>query len=883
MKKVIFIGAGPGGASYMTSRGWEALIEAQVILAPQRLVDSLFTGQGGMAGPEGRNWAEVWAQKGQVTPTRVSAMVDQVRRALDDLPEDGILAYLCTGDLSYFSIFSYLHRTLAESLTQGVDYEEETVPGISAVSYFCSHLAIKQDRCAILSLHGDGKGLVGDLSETPLGAFVLAAVENPQAAQKAILHLDAKHHPMVIYQALRGFSAFRPEAWTWTLGRNLSLPQEEIRPLTIQELEEAGPQDLKVWEDPALLLLTHQGAQVAQGVHGAQGVNLAQKTRGAQLAQLAQGAELVDLAAIENGLFASSDLDLEGPGLPDAYFERAKVPMTKREIRTLILNHLKLPATGVFYDIGTGTGSIACEMGAFWPGAQVYAWECVPEAQDLARTNIRRFGLSNVTLRAAEFTADWTEAQEADSTTGTTAASTTGAATASTTASTAASIAGRGAHSLPPAPDRVFIGGSRGHLAGILDRVEALAAGTGKTLRLGLSAITLETATQGLAALEDRGWQIARAAQIQVNPLTAIGKDRPLHMLRAENPIFLIFADRTFPAPAGEESQQAELLGERSAESSTELPAKSPAERPAEPITEQILPPPSSSSAPLSLTLLGLGLGDPKQLTLEGLEAIRQARNITVIIPKERPPMSEEAWALRPPLFVGSAGLCADPRLSQADQEAQVGALAASTEWKIIHSFVVPGQKLWPVYYPMKAKTLAERKERREAEAAWLWPILQKEKHFLLPCLGDPAFYSSVAYLRDYLLKLAEKEGEDLVCRQLPGISSLTAIPNALGAVGATGRESYLVLGGAKSKEDLAEALRHSPNVLLMKAGKAGPLIEALQAEKAFPGLAVQAVSNLGLAGECLTRTWEDLPEGDLPYFTTMLLKWQPEEAGPEE
>ncbi len=864
MKKVIFIGAGPGGASYMTSRGWEALEEAQVILAPQRLVDSLFTGQGEAAGPKARNWAEVWAQKGEVTPTRVPAMVDQVRRALDNLPEDGILAYLCTGDLSYFSIFSYLHRTLAESLTQGVDYEEETVPGISAVSYFCSHLAIKQDRCAILSLHGDGKGLVGDLAETPLGAFVLAAVENPLAAQKAILHLDAKHHPMAIYQALRGFSAFRPEAWTWTLGRNLSLPQEEIRPLTIQELEEADPQDLKVWEDPALLLLSHQGAQGAQ---------LAQGT------QLSQGAELGDLDAGETGLLVHSNLDLEGPGLPDSYFERAKVPMTKREIRTLILNHLKLPATGVFYDIGTGTGSIACEMGAFWPGAQVYAWECVPEAQDLARTNIRRFGLSNVTLRAAEFTADWTEtegaasteAQEADSTTGTTAASTTGTATASTTASTA----GQGTHFLPPAPDRVFIGGSRGHLAGILDRVEALAAGTGKTLRLGLSAIILETATQGLAALEDRGWQIARAAQIQVNPLTAIGKERPLHMLRAENPIFLIFADRTFPAPAGEESQQAELAGER--------PAESPGERPAESTTEPILRSPSSPSSPLSLTLLGLGLGAPKQLTLEGLEAIRQARNITVIIPKERPPMSEEAWALRPPLFVGSAGLCADPRLSVADQKAQVGALAASTEWKIIHSFVVPGQKLWPVYYPMKTKTLAERKERREAEAAWLWPILQKERHFLLPCLGDPAFYSSVAYLRDYLLKLAKKEGEDLVCRQLPGISSLTAIPNALGAVGATGRESYLVLGGAKSKEELAEALRHSPNVLLMKAGKAGPLIEALQAEKAFPGLEVQAVSNLGLEGECLTRTWEDLPEGDLPYFTTMLLKWQPEEASPEE
>lgn len=863
MKKVFFVGAGPGGVSYMTSRGWEALAEAQVILAPQRLVDSLFTGQGGAACPEGRSWAEVWAQKGQVTPTRVPAMVDQVCQVLGELPEDGVLAYLCTGDLSYFSIFAYLHRILGERLTQGVDYIEETVPGISAVSYFCSHLAIKQDRCTILSLHGDGQGLVGNLAKTPLGAFVLAAVENPQAAQKAILHLDAKHHPMAIYQALRGFSAFRPEAWTWTLGRNLSLPQEEIRPLTIQELEEAGSQDLKAWQDPALLLLSHQGAQRAQGIQEVRGAQGIQGVRGVQRAQGIQGAAPGDPATLETGLFASSDLDLEGPGLPDSYFERAKVPMTKREIRTLILNHLKLPATGVFYDIGTGTGSIACEMGAFWPGAQVYAWECVPEAQDLARTNIRRFGLSNVTLRPAEFTADWTEAQKPAF--------------------------------LPPAPDRVFIGGSRGHLAGILDRVETLAAGTGKTLRLGISAITLETATQGLAALADRGWQVARAAQIQVNPLTAVGKDRPLHMLRAENPIFLIFADRSFPSktlpkiPQTEPSVQPKT--EPSVQSQTELSVQPPAEPSVRPTTkataglaaEQILPPPSSLPAPLSLTLLGLGLGDPKQLTLEGLEAIRQASNITVIIPKERPPMSEEAWALRPPLFVGSSGLCADPRLSQADQEAQLGALAASTEWKIIHSFVVPGQKLWPVYYPMKARSLAERKERREAEAAWLWPILQKERHFLLPCLGDPAFYSSVGYLRDYLLQLAEKEGVDLVCRQLPGISSLTAIPNALGAVGATGRESYLVLGGAKSKEDLAEALRHSPNVLLMKAGKAGPLLAALQEDQAFPGLEVQAVSNLGLEGECLTWTWEDLPEGDLPYFTTMLLKWQPKEAGAEE
>ncbi|MFR5116439.1 MAG: hypothetical protein ACLTDV_05060 [Eubacterium sp.] len=49
-------------------------------------------------------------------------------------------------------------------------------------------------------------------------------------------------------------------------------------------------------------------------------------------------------------------------GIPDAAFIRAKVPMTKEEVRSISLSKLRLQADSVVYDVGAGTGSISIEV-----------------------------------------------------------------------------------------------------------------------------------------------------------------------------------------------------------------------------------------------------------------------------------------------------------------------------------------------------------------------------------------------------------------------------------------------------------------------------------------------------------------------------------------
>ena len=181
------------------------------------------------------------------------------------------------------------------------------------------------------------------------------------------------------------------------------------------------------------------------------------------------------------------------PGLPDEVFLRGKTPMTKQEVRAAVLAKLAVRPNDTLWDVGAGTGSVSVEMALAAPEGRVYAAECDADACELICQNRAKFAVQNLHLTqglAPEALADW------------------------------------------PAPDAVFIGGSKGNLRAIVDA--ALAANP--AARLCISAIALETLQQAVAALTAHGLT-AQVTQIAVSRSRAAGS---LHLLMANNPVFLI-------------------------------------------------------------------------------------------------------------------------------------------------------------------------------------------------------------------------------------------------------------------------------------------------------------------------------------------------------
>lgn len=85
------------------------------------------------------------------------------------------------------------------------------------------------------------------------------------------------------------------------------------------------------------------------------------------------------------------------PGIPDEMFDRLPgIPMTKREVRLLILSALRLKQDSIIWDIGAGTGTISIEIALLCPETKIIAIERDPEVVGLIQQNCQRFGVKNV-------------------------------------------------------------------------------------------------------------------------------------------------------------------------------------------------------------------------------------------------------------------------------------------------------------------------------------------------------------------------------------------------------------------------------------------------------------------------------------------------------
>jgi precorrin-6Y C5,15-methyltransferase (decarboxylating) len=149
----------------------------------------------------------------------------------------------------------------------------------------------------------------------------------------------------------------------------------------------------------------------------------------------------------------------------DAFAKRMpkKGLITKREVRLLSLAAMQLRPDSVVWDIGAGSGSVAIEAGLIACEGRVYAVEVDPEGVAICIDNVRTHGADNVRV-----------------------------------------IAGRAPEALADleSPDAVFVGGSKGSMAAIVETaLERLRPGG----RLCANAITLENAAECYQAIRARG------------------------------------------------------------------------------------------------------------------------------------------------------------------------------------------------------------------------------------------------------------------------------------------------------------------------------------------------------------------------------------------
>lgn len=191
------------------------------------------------------------------------------------------------------------------------------------------------------------------------------------------------------------------------------------------------------------------------------------------------------------------------PGLPDEAFTRSGegspvVPMTKSEVRAVIMSKLRLTPDSVSWDVGSGTGSVAVEMALAAPRGCVYAIERKPDACGLIRANAAAFGLTNVTAvegSAPEACRDL------------------------------------------PAPTHAFIGGSSGNMREII----SLLLEKNPSVRIVATAIALETVAELSAVMGESGFTETEVVSVNVAKARKLG---PYSLMTGQNPVYIFTMQR---------------------------------------------------------------------------------------------------------------------------------------------------------------------------------------------------------------------------------------------------------------------------------------------------------------------------------------------------
>lgn len=181
-------------------------------------------------------------------------------------------------------------------------------------------------------------------------------------------------------------------------------------------------------------------------------------------------------------------------GIEDEAFIRARVPMTKSEVRSISLSKLRLHQDSVIYDIGAGTGSVSIEAALQAPEGYVYAIEKKEEACALIEENKRKFHAANIEV-----------------------------------------VSGLAPEALEelPVPTHAFIGGSSGNMKEIL----RLLLQKNPKLRVVINCIALESVSETLDCMKSLPVTDVDIIHVSSARSRELGR---YHMMTGMNPIYIV-------------------------------------------------------------------------------------------------------------------------------------------------------------------------------------------------------------------------------------------------------------------------------------------------------------------------------------------------------
>ena len=344
------VGVGPGDRAFLTEEGRRTIEEADVLFGAARMVEPY------------KNTKQVFPYyQGEEILPRLEQLLREARQKDPHVRA----AVLLSGDSGFYSgsagLIFYLsnwRRRMLLSDEGRFSMQIRTIPGISSVQMLAARLQERWDTAYIDSLHGEGDE-----------AFARVIRELPRT-KRTFLLTSGSGDVKRLLTWIRQQGGHRPR-YSLYAGYRLSYSDEVIfgeegdRP-------GLGTEDAKVTPFPDII---PEGLYTVM-IRNSEPESEERDTEG----------EVQDTLGIQN----------------EAFLQKPGIPITKEEIRTIAISKLRIHEPAVVYDIGSGTGSFAVELGRVLRDSRIFAIEKEPERAELIRKNVKHLKAASVAVVEGE-------------------------------------------------------------------------------------------------------------------------------------------------------------------------------------------------------------------------------------------------------------------------------------------------------------------------------------------------------------------------------------------------------------------------------------------------------------------------------------------------